>query len=246
MIPKNIQKNIGRDAWDYANDRVIKTGKGWNYNVINTQANQIVPEGTSDFKANWDESVMRASPEARDTVETIKVRPGATLTEANVVNYADYNADNEVLMKEYTLSKGLLEQAIANINSDYIKQLKEISNDSNDNFNAAYVFWSLVLHFNGDDDIQSASWAEMSESLNDEFIELVRNVPQQIEEKKYNKEVIKKLKSEFKDRTDNKTESLNHIKEFLCEVFCLIEIIEELNEQNEIQMMVSLIYSYIL
>ena len=33
MKPKNIVKDIGRDHWDYANDRVIGTGRGWNWNV---------------------------------------------------------------------------------------------------------------------------------------------------------------------------------------------------------------------
>ena len=70
------------------------------------------------------------------------------------------------------------------------------------------------MHFNGKD-IDGLTWNEISENLNDEFVELVREVPQKIEDKKYDKEVIKKLKSEFKDGTDNKTDALNHIKEFL-------------------------------
>lgn len=139
MKPKNIYKNIGQDAWDYANDRVIKTGNGWNWNLINTQGGQPA-EATSEFQPNLDDTLMRASPGARETVETIRVDPAASLTEANVVNYADYNADSEVLIKEYTLSKNLLEQAIASINSDNIQQLKEIPNESNINANAAFVF----------------------------------------------------------------------------------------------------------
>ena len=59
MKPENIEEGIGRDHWDYANDRFIRAGKGWNYYNINPRLydNRILTTGT--FPHELDDSLAR-------------------------------------------------------------------------------------------------------------------------------------------------------------------------------------------
>jgi hypothetical protein len=236
MKPQNINNTIGLDAWEYANDRVIGTGKGWNYNVITQQNGQRVGT-TGEFTQDIDDSLARDTIQQRDTsfAETSEVPVGHVeqpLTEENVVNYADFNADREVLRKEYSLSKGLLDQAASNITPDYFKKLSEHKDASSEDLTAAHVFVALISHLNGNDIHQHQTWDEATQGMDEQLIESAKNILDQIEDRKYDREVINNLKEEFKDRSDDKNDMLHNIKEYLCEAFCLVEIIEELNTHN--------------
>ena len=226
MKPHNIYANIGRDAWDYANDRVIGTGKGWNYNLVAENAGTRV--------GGVDDSLARETMPQREVsfAQSPEEQANQTLTETNVVNYANFNADREVLKKEFGLSKGLLDQAAGNINSDYFKKLSDHTSDTPEDLNAVNVFLDLVNYLNGSEFESYTSWAEATAKMDDQLAEKAKNLPSKIEDREYNKNAINDLKERFKDRSDDQNDLLHHIKEYLCEAFCLIEIIEELGTVN--------------
>lgn len=133
MRPENIARDIGRDHWDYSNDRVIGTGKGWNYNVMDGQLFRPRVHSTGRFNQEADDSLMRASgpayigTSANRTAASREEIQEQSLEDANVRNFNDY-ANPEVLEKELQLGKGLLLRACNSIDNDYLKSLKEHQN----------------------------------------------------------------------------------------------------------------------
>lgn len=217
MKPENIKANIGQDAWDYANDRVIGTGKGWNHNLITQQMQAPGQEGTAEFPSRIDDSLARATIPQRDNSfeQAEEAVQEASLTEGNVANYNDYNADREVLSKEYALSKDLLDRAAASINSEYLKKLVDNKDANHEDLTAAHVFKALVSHLNEEEIGSHETWEDIIQDFNDEYVEKVQKASIKIEEGKYNKDVVSNLKEEFKDRSNDEDELLHNIKEYL-------------------------------
>lgn len=245
MKPKNIIKNIGRDQWDYANDRVIGTGMGWNYNVMDAQLHKPRVRSVGRTPDQVDDSLMRetAPTGARETTASFGQRMQSPLTEANVVSYSDF-ANLEVLQKEFALGKDLLQKAIDNINNDYINSLRDHRDASDQETSAGRVFVKMLSMLGGRGPQGAAeSWDEISQNFDESLQDRLRRVPDQIEDRRYNKQEVDKLRDDFKMKTGAEEERgiMYNIKEFLCEAFCLIEIVEELNEHREKALMVRIV-----
>ena len=253
MKPKNIIKDIGRDNWDYANDRVIGTSKGWNRNTMTSQMNR--PRVLSDGRypeEREDDSLMRATgyTQGRGTsaqktqASAEQMQDPPSFTEANVTGYQEY-ADTEVLQKEFSLGKGLLLKAIGNIDDDYINQLKEHEDASEQEINACKVFFKVIWMLNNTKDTGSLdNWDEISKNFNESLQQELQQVPENIEQRRYDKEEVDNLREEFKIKAESGEDKglMHNIKEFLCEAFCLIEIVEELHGIKEKSRMVSNVF----
>jgi hypothetical protein len=235
MKPKNIYKNIGRDHWDYSNDRVIGTGKSWNYNVINAQLHQPRVQSVGRSPGE-DDSLMRVTEKtfARDTFGSIPQNVQSELTEANVVSYADYS-NLEVLQKEFIFWKDLLDKAIGNIDDDYVNSLRVHRDAPESDIKTASVFLRLMWMLNGNDGEHSLNnWDEISGHFDESLQQQISQVPTNIEERKFDKEEVDKLREDFKMKAKEEDKGImENIKEFLWESFCLIEIVEEINELKE-------------
>ena len=219
MKPKNIKDNIGRDQWDYSNERVIGTGKGWNWNVVNSDYQYTGIQTTGKFP-EVDDSLMRASG---PTIIDSSGRKG------DAANYADY-ANMEVLDKEFVLGKGLLLKAIQNVNNDYLNSLKEHKSPTDHEIHTARTLLKLVWHLNNTQNFDSLDeWNEICNYLNDDFLKQLNNIPERIDRKQYNKKEIEHFREEFKSKSDSREDSgiLHSFKEVICESFWLIEIVEE-------------------
>ena len=223
MKPKNIYKDLGRDHWDYANDRVIGTGNGWNYSVIDSQLNPPRVQSVGRTPENVDDSLMRA------TVQTQMVSP---LTEQNVAGYEQVEGHIEVLNKEFTLGKDLLEKAIRNIDDDCLNNLKNHQDASQHDVNSANVFFKVLNMLNNTDEQDYENWEQISDNFNEGLKEDLQNAPDQIERGNFDKSKVDSLREQFRMKSDapEEAQSIRNLKEFLCEAFCLIEIVQELNE----------------
>lgn len=223
MKPKNIYKELGRDHWDYANERAIGTGRGWNYNVIDSQLNPPRVQSAGRTQEDADDSLMRA---------TGQTQLASPLTEANVANYQEYADNIQILTKEFTLGKDLLEKAIRNIDEDCLNNLRNHQDASQHEINSANVFFKMLNMLNNAESQDYESWDQIKDNFNDGLIEDLQNASQQIEESNLDKEKVDHLREQFRMKGDNQQEadSIRNLKEFLCEAFCLIEIVQELNE----------------
>lgn len=241
MKPENIKNNVGQDQWDYGNDRVIGTGRGWNYNAFGNQIHQPAYQANTQYSPEIDDSLARDTFGQRDTSLRIpEENASASLTEANVVNYAEYRADRAVLLKELALGKELLDKAIANITSEYLSNLSNHDDASVNEINCSNVFLKLVGHLNGTDNSEeNKTWENISKQLNNSILAQINTVSDKIESGSYDIDTVNSLKNEFKDRSDDNHDIMHNIKEFLCEAFCLIEIVEEINDANTSNLMVS-------
>jgi len=245
MKPKNIIKNIGRDQWEYANDRVVGTGRGWNYNVMDAQLHKPRVRSVGRTPEQVDDSLMRetAPTGARETTASFGQRMQSPLTEANVVSYADF-ANLEVLQKEFALGKDLLQKAIDNIDNRYINSLRDHRDASDQEASAGRVFVKMLSMLGGrEPQGELENWEEISQSFDETLRDRLSRVPDQIEDRRYDKDEVDKLRDDFKMKTGAEEERgvMHNIKEFLCEAFCLIEIVEEINEHREKALMVIIV-----
>lgn len=242
MKPKNIIHNIGRDQWDYANDRVIGTGKGWNYNAMDAQLHKPRMKSVGRTPEAVDDSLMRetAPTRARETTASFGQRLQSPLTEANVVSYSEF-ANLEVLQKEFALGKDLLQKAIDNINRDYINALARHRDAADHEISTGRVFLKMLSMLSGRD-LEGAldNWEELSQHFDESLQGRLERVPDQIEDRRYNKDEVDKLREDFKMKAGAEEERgvMHNVKEFLCEAFCLIEIVEELHELKQKSLMV--------
>jgi hypothetical protein len=231
MKPENITKDIGRDQWEYANDRVIGTGRGWNTNVMDSQLHQPRVRSVGGYEEG-DDSLMRATGQskARFTTGSFGETQGSLLTEANVVGYNDF-ANIEVLLKEYSLGKGLLEKAIANIDDECIENLRNHANASEHDLKCANVFFRMLSMLNNGQDETHDTWESLASKFDFSLNDQLATISQQIEERKFDKDEVDKMREEFRIKGDEG--NIRNLKEFLCEAFCLIEIVQEIHELRQ-------------
>lgn len=79
------------------------------------------------------------------------------------------------------------------------------------------------------------SWEELSQHFNEKLVEQIKLVSQEIESKNFDKDSIAQIRNEFKRRSEQGQDSgiTRNIKEFLCEAFCLIEIIDDISKLQQ-------------
>ena len=150
---------------------------------------------------------------------------------SRVISYAEY-ADMDVLNKEFTLGKGLLIKAIKNITPEYIDSLKEYKNASEYEINSAATMINLSNILNRTKNANSLNnWDEITEQLNSDFIHLLNNIPEHIQQRNYDGEKVHQIREQFKVKSDSSSDSgiLHNFKEVMWEIFCLIDIVEELS-----------------
>lgn len=105
MKPENIQDNIGRDQWDYSNDKIIGTGRGLNWEVVNKEYNEKLIGSTGKFQET-DDTFMRASGPAG--IDSLEIKSNA---EKNF-NKTDNQAD---------ISRSIDQRNIAALEQEYSK-----------------------------------------------------------------------------------------------------------------------------
>lgn len=222
MRPEVIKDNIGRDQWDYSNDKVIGTGNGWNYNVFDPDLKRVTTKTTGRFAE--EDSLMRASRPA--FAENSGENKSVTIYEEqpnqeNVRSYADY-ADFEVLDKEYAIGKSLLLKALKNVTPEYLNSLREHSNPTEQEIHIARTLIKLVwclIKSNNDDSLEE--WSNICNYLNEDFITQLNSIPEKIDRRNYNKKEIEHFRQDFKLKSSSEENSgLLHIfKEVVCESF---------------------------
>ena len=217
MKPKNIYADIGRDQWDYINDNHIGTGKGWNKNVLGDEGQQEMFQ--NDEVADSD-TLMRASGPsgAIKTTASFGEPLQSPLTEGNMANINDYS-NVEVLQKEFTLGKDLLEKAIEKIDSEAMNNLNAHTNATEDDISAANVFFKMISMLENQEARSAGEWEDIT-GFNDETVNKLNNIPQQIEDRNFEKDQVDILREEFQMKNqENEIQEIKNIKEILCEAF---------------------------
>jgi len=219
MKPKNIYADIGKDHWEYSNDRVIGTGNSWNQNIITSQVNQPRVQNFGRSPEGGDDSLMRETEQtfARNTATgSAPNQNQSELTEANVVSYADFS-NLEVLQKEFIFCKDLLDKAIDNVDDEYINSLNNQEGAPEHDVKTASVFLRLVWMLNDDEREESLeSWDEISNHFNQQLHQQISEVPNNIEHRNFEKSLVDKLREDFKMKVSEEEKGvMENIKEFL-------------------------------
>lgn len=147
-----------------------------------------------------------------------------------MVGYNEFSTI-QALENEFSLGKDLLEKAISNIDQDSIERLKNYNEATDGELSTANVFFKMLAMLNNSDGLNASNWRELS-GFNEATLTQISNVSTQIEEINFKKEKVDTLRKEFKMKNDE-NEDIKNLKEFLCETFCLIEIVQELHELKE-------------
>lgn len=217
MKPKNIYADIGRDQWEYVNDGHISTGKSWNRNVLDSQ---IHPEMYLNDEAAESDTLMRATGPSGDIKSTGSFggQLQSPMTEQNMANINEYS-NVEVLHKEFTLGKDLLERAIEKIDKDAMNNLNAHENATEDDLSAVNVFFKMIAMLENQEAESIENWADITE-FNEETVDKLNNIPRQIENRNFEKEQVDILRDEFQMKNqENEIEEIRNIKEVLCEAF---------------------------
>ena len=252
MKPQNIYRDIGRDHWDYANDRVIGTGNTWNQNVMNSQLYKPRVQSAGRTPEDADDSLMRATQptNARMSTGSFPQAEGQD-AEQQVISYEDYNKVEE-LKYQIPFCRSDLKNGIGKLDDDYINKLKEHKDASDHDVSIANVFLQFLWMLNDNDGPSTLkNWEQVVQHLDSKIPDQLQNLERQIEDNKYDLETVDKLRNQFsmKSGEEEKTEKglLHPIKEIICDAFCLVEILEELNYlKGKVQNMVSFLFLIVL
>lgn len=235
MKPENIEADIGRDQWEYANAKYIGTGKGFNSNITQGEVYNSRVQ-TVGREEEGDESLMRASGPTnifKTTGATPSEEQRSLLTEENVVGYSEFSTI-QVLEKEFSLGKDLLDKAVSNINQDCFDRLVNYQGANEEELETANVFFKVLAMLNNSDSETVDEWANLP-GFNEVTLTQLEGVATKIEGGNFEKEKVDKLREEFKMKNDE-NQDIQNLREFLCESFCLIEIVQELHElKNKVE-----------
>ncbi len=233
MKPKNIYADIGRDQYEYTQDKYIGTGKGWNRNVLDAQNEQTMYQ--NDEVAESD-TLMRATGPAGAIQTTGSFPEGmqSPLTEANLAVANDYEKVGN-LERELILCKELVEKAIENLNEEAMENLKNHSNASEEDLSYANVLFKMLAMLDDEETESVENWDDLT-GFNTDTINKLRNVSHKIEDRNFDRDQVDSLKEEFKIKNQENDEAegehenvdIQNLKEFLLEAFCLIEIVQEI------------------
>lgn len=211
MKPKNIIQDVGRDHWDYSNDRVIGTARAWNWNVIQADLRGEEEPDDSLMRASGPINIIDTSGRKTDVTNNLPQ------DQARVISYADY-ADLDVLNKEFMLGKGLLLKAIDNITPKYLDSLKEHTEASANEIQLISTLLNLLEALNKSKNFDSLnSWGEVCEHLNSNLINKLDSVSDKIQQRNYNKDQLNQIREEFKIKpgSSNQDDILNRFKEVM-------------------------------
>lgn len=208
--------------------------------------NIVTPEKSLQSKA--------ASPVKPDSVEksldsVLKQAETVQATQANqgepvevikpaVLPKVNENADIGSLIKEYELGKHLIGRASDKISAQMYTNITSDKHLNNNDHRIVQIFLSLLLTARDNEDRTVSTWTDALEilaeprlihSLQESFAELIQD-----ENFASSNTII--FRDAFVEESpyDPKNYIINSIKEYLCEAFWLIDILEELKQNGHI------------
>lgn len=143
-----------------------------------------------------------------------------------------FYADNEVLDKELELGKELLDKAISRVTKENLEKLATVT--ANEDDQALVDILTRLLDLVNDGEQSPATWDVNKERLSSSaagLLHKMKNYAVLVEGNKVDGEQTAELKKAFIDTSASQALSTDFepVREFLCEAFCLIDIIDELN-----------------
>jgi hypothetical protein len=212
MKPENIYADIGRDQFEYINDKYIGTGKELNKNIFDNERTRPAFQDQKDLDS---ETLMRASGPAGEIRSTGSfAEPLNSPATENVATTNEYS-NVEVLQKEFALGKDLLEKAIENIDQDGINRLANYHEATRDDLNSANVFFKMLAMLDNQEAKDIENWKDI-EGFNQDVLQKLQNVPEKIENRNFDKGQVDILRDEFQMKNqEDENEDIKNLKEFL-------------------------------
>lgn len=142
-----------------------------------------------------------------------------------------FYADNEVLDKELELGRDLIAKATEKVTKEYLEGLGNNTNLTEADHGLVDILFRL-LDLISDGESETASWETNSKRLRDnanQVVHKMRNYPVIVQSQPI--EGHNQVKDDFIGASGQEgitVESMESLREFLCEAFCMIDIVEEL------------------
>ena len=147
-------------------------------------------------------------------------------------------ADDDILLKELELNKGLIAKGIEKLSPEFIAKAVEQKELTEEDHKLFEILLQLVSLVSSGKLRTFSDWAEVKQSLLDQKEVLrhqLHNYAILVENGRIADEDIKTLKEDFTDAqpSEKGVPGIFDLRELLCEAFCLVDIL------NEIQMSLS-------
>ena len=149
-----------------------------------------------------------------------------------ITEEVDEEKEERVLHKEFMLGKDLIREAANHITEESLLDLASDNHLSSNDQNLARTFLGLLELINYGNPKKYHSWHRVQSSLGftQDWIDKIDDFEIMIERYTFSKDLIQKLKTEFTKYAQYSSEKayVANIREYLCEAFCLLDILEEL------------------
>ena len=148
-------------------------------------------------------------------------------------------ADTDILNKEFILGCKLINKVSDQINQNMYRNLMMDQYLNNNDHRIIQIFLSLLFTVkDATDAIVVSTWTDATEILEkspQEIHTMQSNFASMIKTQNFNCEITGRFREAFVEESlyDPKNYIVNHIKEYLCEAFCLIDIIREIQQLDK-------------
>jgi hypothetical protein len=208
---------------------------------------KIYQERSNEYEINIRNEVTK-SPDNFEKAKTVNINYsdtysnfGVSTSGANKDHYVieDYKyedtkqiGDIDILKKEYELGVELLNKSVAKIDKKVYQSLLYNTRMSGDDYRILQIMLSLLFSIKHNSDVFIDTIESTNHQLRnyDQIIEMQDDFDKLIQMPEFNSKSTAKFRDSFVQCSSYEPtmESIIAIKEYLCEAFCLIDIVEEL------------------
>ncbi|CAI2383932.1 unnamed protein product [Moneuplotes crassus] len=200
---------------------------------VTPKSNNLIsslPASPNQYENNYTDDM--SSFQMISSRETHEITPSNTVTPKREPSSKSC-IEVDILHKEYDLGRDLLQKAGLKITSQAFRQLASQTMNEYD-YKILQIIFSLLLSIRDKSDVTINSLGEIKHLLSnpDEVILLLNNLATLISEKSFSGKSTSQLRDEFVKASPYVSDNqiIGSIKEYLCESFCLIDIIEEIKD----------------
>jgi len=216
-----------------------KKGVAKKKKTVKTTTSRVGPGGVTTTTTTYHTTVsspskaVRAAPPQASPPRASPPRAAPSGLTQQTLEQKDWSfyADNEVLDKELELGRDLILKATEKVTQEYLESLGANTTLTEADQGLVDILFRL-LDLVSDGESNSASWEVNSKRLRDnakQVVHKMRNYPVIVQSQAI--EGHHEVKDEFIAASGQEgitVESMEALREFLCEAFCMIDIVEEL------------------
>ena len=163
-----------------------------------------------------------------------------TVTEVTPQKVDQSLKDHALLEKELILGRNLLSKALANVTETTLNTIANQNSLDSHHLHSLNCFFRLLHYTSGEAIPEDRSFEELQKVIGDNLSQIMSQLGSffdRFNALDHNDESVEGIKRDFIQNQspsgENESQEISHIKELLCEAFCLIDIKSDLANQTE-------------